>query len=169
MPRGKTRICSPRRTPPVVEHPGLRALRPGLPLAELVAERQDAFLGPRPLLVASRAAERRIETMVLERVQQRDGLQPVARRARGLLPDPASVDRLLHGGDDQLMATLREAPVAELDDLDKVVTGVDVQDRERKGKGRKRLLREKGLRLQPRARTSTTWREPTSPKFPLVG
>ena len=60
------------------------------------------------------------------------GLQPVARGARaGLLDDAAVVDRLLHGGDDQPLAELGDAAVAELDHLGEVVAGVDVHDRER--------------------------------------
>jgi hypothetical protein len=40
----------------IVEAPHLRTLFVGLPLAELVAEGEDALLGPRALLVAAAAA-----------------------------------------------------------------------------------------------------------------
>ena len=77
----------------------------------------------------------------LDRVQQRDGLQPVARRARpGLLDHAAAVDRVLHGRDDQPLAQLGDAAVAELDRLREVVAGVDVHDRERHRAGAERLL-----------------------------
>src|SRR3954469_17757769 len=82
----------------VVEVPQLRALVLGVPAAEVVAEREDPLLRAGPLLVAPRAAERGVEAVLGDRVEQRHGLQPVARGARpGLLDDAALVDRLLHG------------------------------------------------------------------------
>ena len=92
----------------VVQRPQLRALALGLPLAELVAERQHALLGPRALLVAPGAAERRVEAVLGDRVEQRDRLQPVARGARpGLLDDAPFADRVLDRGDDQPLADFR--------------------------------------------------------------
>ena len=93
--------------------------------------------GPRPLLVAARAAERGVEAMVLDRLQQHRRLQAVARRA--LLLDAARVDRLLHRGDDQPLVDLLDQAVAELEHLGEVVAGVDVEDRERERTGPERL------------------------------
>ena len=62
-----------------------------------------------------------------QRVEQRHGLQPVARRP--VLERPAGVDRVLHARHDQLLAQLGDAAVAELEHLGEVVAGVDVQDR----------------------------------------
>ena len=91
----------------VVEVPQLGPLGLGVPLAEVVAEREDALLGPGALLVAAGAAERRLEAVLLDRVEQRDRLEPVARRARArLLDHAAAVDRVLHRGHDQLGAEL---------------------------------------------------------------
>src|SRR4051812_707774 len=65
----------------------------------------------------------------------------VARRPEARLLDRApGVDRRLHGGDDQPLAELGYAPVAELDHLGEVVPGVHVQDREREACGPERLL-----------------------------
>src|SRR5207247_3682515 len=68
------------RTPPSVEagpHPRPLVLR--VPLALRVAQREDPFLGTRPLFVAPGAAERRVESARLQRVEQRLGLeQPAA-------------------------------------------------------------------------------------------
>ena len=76
--------------PAVVEAPQLRALVLRVPLAELVAEAEDALLGPRLLLVAAGAAEHGVEAVLLDGVQQRDRLQAVAARERaGLLDHPA--------------------------------------------------------------------------------
>ncbi len=69
--------------PAVVDVPQLRALVLRVPLAVLVAEREDALLGPRALLVAPRAAERGVEAVLGDRVEQRRGLQAVARCGAG--------------------------------------------------------------------------------------
>ena len=60
--------------PAVIEVPQLRTLPAGLPAAEGVAQADDAFLGPRAVLVAPGAAEDGIEAMLGDGVQQRDGL-----------------------------------------------------------------------------------------------
>ena len=61
----------------------------------------------------------------------RDG--PVLDRA-------ALVDRLLHRRDDQPLAQLGDAAVAEVEHLGEVVAGVDVHDRERERRRAERLL-----------------------------
>ena len=129
---GKTRICSPLRIRAVVEVPELGPLRARVPLAEVVAEAEDPLLRARALLVAAGAAHRRVEAVLGDRVEQRRRLQLVARRARaGLLDDAAAVDRVLDARDDEPLAELGDAAVAELDHLGEVVPGVDVHDRER--------------------------------------
>src|SRR3954452_4980287 len=129
--------------PPVVDAPQLGALATRVPLAEVVAEAEDPLLRPRALLVAARAAERGVEAVLLDRVEQRRRLQAVARRARaGLLDDAPAVDRLLHRGDDQPLAELGHAAVAELDDLAEVVARVHVHERERERRRAERLLGE---------------------------
>jgi hypothetical protein len=121
----------PAPDPPVVQRPRLGALGVGLPLAELVTEGEHALLGPGALLVTAPASERGVEAVGLQRIEQGPGLQLVARRGRAVLLDTTAIDRLLHRGDDELVAGVTDAPVAELDDLGKVVAGVDVQDRKR--------------------------------------
>src|SRR6185312_1769204 len=114
------------------KRPHLRALALRLPLAELVAEREHALLRTRPLLVAPRTAERGVEPVLADRVEQGDRLQRVARRAwPGLLDNAALADRLLDRCDDQPLADLLDPAVAELDRLGEVVAGVDVHHRER--------------------------------------
>src|SRR3954471_18042418 len=126
---------------PVVDAPQLGALAARVPLAEVVAEGEDALLGPRALLVAPRAAERRVEAVLLDRVEQRRRLEAAARGVRpGLLDHAAAVDRLLHRGDDEPLAELGHAAVAERDDLGEVVAGVDVHEREREQRRAERLL-----------------------------
>ena len=127
----------------VVEVPRLGPLAARVPAAEVVAQREDALLGPRALLVAARPAEERVEAVLLDRVEQRRRLQPVARRARaGLLDDAPGVDRRLDRGDDEALVQLGHAAVAEREDLGEVVPRVDVQQREREAGRAERLLRQ---------------------------
>ena len=127
---------------PVVEVPQLGALVLRVPLAELVAEGEEALLGAGLLLVAAGAAHHRVEAVLLDRVEQRGGLQPVARRARPrVLDDAALVDRVLHRRDDEPGAELLDRGVAERDHLGEVVAGVDVHHRERQLGGPERLGR----------------------------
>ena len=115
----------------VVERPQLRSLRARLPLAELVAQGEDALLGAGLLLVAPGAAEDGVELVLGDGIQERRRLEPIARGVAGLLADAALVDGLLHGGHDETLAQLGHAAVAELEDLREVVARVDVHDGER--------------------------------------
>jgi hypothetical protein len=129
---------------PVVEVPDLGPLGARVPLAEVVAEREDPLLRPRALLVAAGAAERRVEAPVLDRVEQRHGLQPVARAARlggvPLLARAPGADRLLDLGDDQPLADLLDTAIAVLQHLGEVMARVDVQHGEREAPRPERLL-----------------------------
>src|SRR6185437_6079076 len=70
----------------VVDVPELGTLRARVPLAEVVSEAEDALLRAGALLVAARAADRGVELVLLDRIEQRRRLQPVARSTRaGLL------------------------------------------------------------------------------------
>ncbi len=137
--RGRARPCGCA----VVQRPQLGPLALGVPLAEVVAEAEHALLGAGALLVAAGTAERGVEAVLLDRVEQGRGLQAVARGAgAGLLGDAALVDRVLDGSDDQPLADVGDDAVAELDDLREVVPGVDVHDRERELAGAEGLLGE---------------------------
>ncbi len=59
----------------VVQVPQFGALVAGIPLAELVAEGEDPFLGAGPFLLAAGAAERRIVLAGLDGVEQGAGLE----------------------------------------------------------------------------------------------
>ncbi len=127
----------------VVEVPDLRALILRVPAAEVVAEGEDPLLRAGALLITPGAADHRVEAMLVDRVQQRHRLQPVARRPRTRLLDRAAgVDRILHVGDDEALAELGHAAIAELDHLREVVPGVDVHQDQREAGGAKRLLGE---------------------------
>src|SRR6185436_1034775 len=67
--------------PAVVQRPRLRTLRAWVPLAELVAEAQNALLCAGALLVSARPAECRIESARVQRVEQCARLLAVAGRA----------------------------------------------------------------------------------------
>src|SRR5207248_675077 len=125
----------------VVERPQLWALRLRVPLAGLVAEAEDALLRTGALLVAARAAERGVEPVLGDRVEQRDRLEPVARGARaGLLHHAALANRLLNRRDHQPLAEALDQLVAELDHLGEVVARVHMHQRERELGRPERLL-----------------------------
>ena len=78
----------------VVEVPQLGPLRARVPLAEVVAEGEDPLLRAAALLVAAGAADRRVEAVLLDRVEQRRRLQRL-RDARGPVSSttrPLSID-----------------------------------------------------------------------------
>ena len=114
----------------VEQRPQLGPLLLGLPLAEAVAVAEDALLGARLFLVAARAADQAVEAVLLDRLEQRHRLVAVARFERVRQAHRAARDRILEVADDQALAHLGDAPVAELDHLGEVVAGVDVQQRE---------------------------------------
>ena len=90
----------------VVEVPELGALVLRVPLAEAVAEGEDPLLGPRLLLVAAAAAEDGVEAVLLDPLEQGDGLVAVAAFEFVADLDPAGVDLVLDRGDDQPQAQL---------------------------------------------------------------
>ena len=114
----------------VEQRPQLGALLLRLPLAEAVAVAEDALLGARLLLVAPRAAHQHVEAVFLDRFEQRHGLVAVARFERVRQAHRAALDRVFQVADDEALAHLGHAPVAELDHLGEVVAGVHVQQRE---------------------------------------
>ncbi len=114
----------------VVEVPQFRALVLRVPLAELVAEAQDAFLGAGLFLVAAGAADAGVEAEFLDGFEQRHRLVLVARFAFVLEDDRAAGHRVLDRAHDQALAQFGGALVAEGDDFLVVVAGVDVQQRE---------------------------------------
>ena len=115
----------------VVQAPQLGALGLRVPLAELVAEREDPLLGARLFLVAAGAAHQRVELVRLDGFQQRHGLRGVARIGFLAQPHGAALDGVLDMAHHQPRAQFRHALVAEGDDLWVVVAGVDVDQRER--------------------------------------
>ena len=125
----------------VVQAPQLGALVARIPLAELVAQRDDPLLGARLVLVAAGPAEDGVVPAGGDGVQQRHGLQRIA-RAVGALLEAAVVDVVLHAGDFEPHAEAPHRLIAEREHLGEVVAGVDVQHRERDAPG------EEGLRRQ---------------------
>ena len=121
----------------VEQRPGLGTLCTRIPAALAVAEGEDALLGPGFVLVAAAPAERGVEAVLGDGVEQRHGLQAVAAGTRaGVFRDAPLVDALLHAGDDQADVPLGDEAVAVLDHLGEVVARVDVHHRERQaGRG----------------------------------
>ena len=125
----------------VVQAPQLGPLVARIPLAELVAQRDDPLLRARLVLVAARAAEDGVVAAGGDRVEQRQRLQRVA-GAVGALLQAAVVDVVLHAGDFEPDAEALDGLVAEREHLGEVVAGVDVQHRERHPPGGEGLGRE---------------------------
>ena len=72
-------MFSPGMHAGVVQIPQLGALVLRIPLAEFVAEGEDALLGARLFLVAAGAADAGVEAVLGDRLQQRHRLRRVAR------------------------------------------------------------------------------------------
>ena len=68
--KGKTRMCSPLVEPAVIEAPQLGPLMARVPLAEGIAERENALFRARFLFVAPRAADAGVETEFGDRIEQ---------------------------------------------------------------------------------------------------
>ncbi len=114
----------------LVELPELGPLALGVPLPEGVAERQHALFGSGLVLVAPGAAEGGVEAVLVDGVEQRGRLQPVARGHRAGVGDAALVDGVLHLGHEEPGAQRVHLRVPVVEHLGEVVTGVDVEYRE---------------------------------------
>ena len=126
----------------VVEVPDLRALVLRVPLAEAVAEAEEALLGAGLLLVAPRAADAAVEAELLDGRQQRGNLQAVAADLAGRRHGDAVGDGVLDRADDELGAEFRGPAVAELVQLREMMAGVDVEQRHRDVGGAEGLFRQ---------------------------
>ncbi len=126
----------------VVQIPQLRPLVSGIPLAEAVAEREDALLGAGLFLVAPRAADAGVEAELFDGVEQGHRLVAVAAFVGRAQQHPAAGDGRLDRTHDQPLAELCDAPVAKVDDFGKIVAGVDVQQREGERPRPERLVRQ---------------------------
>ncbi len=115
----------------VEEVPQLGALVFGVPLAKLVAEAEEAFLGARLFLVPTGATHGTVKLELSERVQEGHRLQAVAAGVDPLFfLDLPGIDRRLHAAHDQVAVDLLHPPVAVFDCLLEVVPSVDVHQRE---------------------------------------
>src|ERR1700683_1397074 len=85
----------------LVELPQLRSLPLGIPLPEGISERKDTLLGSCLVLVPAGPTEGGIETVGVDGIEQRGGLQAIARRRRPGVGDATLVDGVLHLGDDE--------------------------------------------------------------------
>src|SRR5690606_1391159 len=79
------------------------------------------------LLVATGAPEHGVKLVLLDRMHQRLGLEPVAGcPGSGLFDDPPRVDRVLHRRHNEISAQVLDGPVAKGDHFWEVVSGVDM-------------------------------------------
>ena len=125
----------------VVDVPELGALVLGVPLVELVAEAEDAFLGPRLLLVATGSAEGCIELILVQRIEQSLCLHQVGMHLAAMREGSyASAEGLHVALHNQVPAVLLGIAVAELYHLAELPFRVDVHQGERHLAGCKGLL-----------------------------
>ena len=115
----------------VVEAPQLRALQLRIPAVLRRAEREDALLGAGLLLVAARAAEGRVEAVLVQRLLQALRLPDVG-MDRGAMREGIDAHRQRLGidVDDQVEAELLGHLAAKLDHFAELPRRVDVEQRE---------------------------------------
>src|SRR5262249_23191958 len=125
----------------VEQVPQLGALILRLPLAELIAEGEDAFLGPGLLFVTTGATEGRVESPLRESIEQSSSLQKAAAFLSSQAERAGSFfNGLAVGMDDQARPEVRAEAVAKLDHLAELVGRVDVEQRKRDFSRIERLL-----------------------------
>ena len=113
----------------VEEVPEFGSLVLRIPLTEVVAMREEAFFGTSLFFIASAATEAGVVLVLLDRVEERDGLKFVARGVGAFFLDDASgIDRFLHEADDQVGADEVDEFVAVGHGLIEVVSGIDVDE-----------------------------------------
>ena len=109
----------------VVKVPQLGSLVARVPLAELVTQAEDALLRARLLFVAPPAAEDGVEAVLGDGIEQRQGLQRVA-RAVGSIAQTTIVDVVLHRRDVQPRCEPGHGGIAVREHLRKVVPSIDM-------------------------------------------
>ena len=113
----------------VEEVPEFGALVFRIPLAEVVAMREEAFFGTSLFFITASAAEAGVVLVLLDRVEERDGLKFVARGVGAFFLHGASgIDRFLHEADDEVGADEFDEFVAVGHGLIEVVSGIDVDE-----------------------------------------
>ena len=127
----------------VVEPPRFRALILGVPTVRCAAQRKDALLGARLLLVASGTAEGRIEPVPVQRLFQRLCLHYV-RVHPGAMAERtyAAGHPLLVDVNDEVEAQARRGFVAKPNHVLELPRRIDMQQRERWSARRKGLARQ---------------------------
>ncbi len=123
--------------------PKLGALVFWIPLAEVIAVGEEAFLGARFFFIAASATEAGIVLMFLDGVEECDGLKFVAGRVRSFfLNDATGIDRFLDVTDNELGAEEFHELIAIDHGFFEIVTGIDMDEWEGRASGPKGFFRE---------------------------
>ena len=129
----------------VEDVPKLGALVLRVPLAEFVAVGEEAFLRSGLLFIATTTTEAGVELMLLDGVEQGDGLQLVAGGVVAFFfLHAAFVDGFLHEANDEIGTDFLHKPVTVFHGLREVVAGIDVEELEGQTGGIKGLPSEPG-------------------------
>jgi acetylornithine deacetylase/succinyl-diaminopimelate desuccinylase-like protein len=128
---GKDTHVFTRSFQPVVKVPQLRALVLGIPLAEPVAKTEKALFGPRLFLVATGAPQCTVKFEFSQCVQKCDGLRGIATRVRScFLCNLSLVNRILYPPHNKIRINLLHPVIAVGDRLIKIMSRIDVHQRE---------------------------------------
>src|SRR5690606_7685453 len=111
--------------------PELGALRLGVPLSKLVAEREDPLFGSGLFFIAPRTANAGIEAELFYGFQQRDGLRSIAGIVLASQDYAPPAYGILHTTYDEALAQLRRPGIPKGNHFREVVAGVDMQERKR--------------------------------------
>ena len=123
-------MLSPFRIRPLIESPQLRPLVPRVPAVRGRSKRKYALLRPALFLVAPRAAEGRIEAVLVERLLERFRLHHVGVDGRSVRERPdAGAQAVLVGVDDQVETEFGGATIAKRDHFLEFPGRVDMEKR----------------------------------------
>ena len=139
---GKDANALALRLSPIEEVPQFRALVPWVPAMGRGAEREDAFLGPALLLIATRAAEGDVEPVLVERLFQPLGLPHIGVQRAMVERIDAARRRVRIGVDDQIHAAFGRRAVTQRIHVAELPGRIDVEKGERWRRGIEGLARE---------------------------
>src|SRR5690606_12838663 len=116
----------------------------GVPLSKVVAHRKYPFLCPRFFFIAARTTHAGIQSMFFDRAEQGSGLQHISTgELTSFFYHATCINVVLHIADDKFNTGLLYKPIAKFNRLRKVVSRIDVNQREWN------LSRVKGLLSEP--------------------
>ena len=118
----------------VIQPPQLGALPAGIPTTKTVTDRENSFLGAGPLFIPAGATQNRVIFLLRNGLHQGHGLQRITGMV-GPFPEVTPVNPILDVGDPEAGAGAGHQLVTKVNDLGKIMAGVDMEQFERNGGG----------------------------------